>query len=164
MQAWESGMAACVAVTNKKMVSVCRALRPGSAGSARSSDASSRGSSKPISRANSQQLDVEQHSSSQALQQASQALHAYAAGASSPSSTSGPLDSPLGAGAASSSSHGHGQGGGQVPSRLGRQQQQAVELSSLGSDTFNDDPAMMELYTSALQRPRKGGSSPTKKS
>lgn len=147
---------------------MCRALRPGSAGSARSSDASSRGSSKPISRANSQQLDAEMHSSSQALQQASQALHAYAAGASSPSSTNGPPDSPLGAGAASSSSHGHGQGGGQVPSRLGRhqqqQQQQAVELSTLGSDTFNDDPAMMELYTSALQRPRKGGSSPTKKS
>jgi len=167
----------------------CRVLRPGSAGSGRSSDPSSRGSSKPVSRANSQQLEADAHSSSSAhtLQQASQALHVYA-GSGGAGTAAGPQspDSPVGA-AAGSNGHGGGHaaataaaaaGGSslQVPSRLGRQQQQQhpplqqqqqpqtiSELREIGSgtsavsDAFSDDPAMMQLYTSALQRPKRGG-------
>lgn len=122
----------------------CRVLRPGSAGSARSSDPSSRGSSKPVSRANSQQLEVD-------VQQV-------------PSHP----DIPVGAaGGASSSSSGHhagtpGSGQVQTPSRLGRQQQQSQvgEPPTLGGlSAADEDPAMLELYTSALHRhhPKRAG-------
>jgi hypothetical protein len=160
---------------------VCRVLRPGSAGSARSSDPSSRGSSKPVSRANSQQLEAEPHSgsSAQALQQASQALHAYAgagAGASSPSSTGAVQlswpDSPVSSvGPTCSSSHAAHGSQQTAPSRLGRHQQQQQQppgdppsSQAAGND---EDPAIMEFLSSALNRPAKrrgGGGSPAKKS
>lgn len=121
----------------------CRVLRPGSAGSGRSSDPSSRGSSKPVSRANSQQLEVD-------VQQLS----------SHP-------DSPVGAAGGASSSSGHhagapGSGQVQTPSRLGRQQQQSQvgEPPTLGGlGAADEDPAMLELYTSALHRQhlKRGG-------
>jgi hypothetical protein len=164
-----TGVAACCCV--------CRVLRPGSAGSARSSDPSSRGSSKPVSRANSQQLEAEPYSgsSAQALQQASQGLHALAgAGASSPSSTGAVQlswpDSPV-SGVGPSSSGSHAAHGSQqtAPSRLGRQQQQQPPGDPPSSQAAgnDEDPAIMEFLSSALNRPAKrggGGGSPAKKS